>query len=90
MADAYSHDEILIDSPAVDGFNLTANSTNVFSQPTRALYVGTTGNVCVQMSNRAGTNTVLTFPTVPAGTFMPIRVAIVYANSTANGFVGLY
>ena len=90
MTDRFLRSSILVDGPAVDGFAITANSSNVFSQPTRSLYVGVGGDVTVMMTNKQNSNTILTFPSVPAGTFMPIRAQIVYANTTANGLVGLF
>jgi hypothetical protein len=66
MADAFYTSVKTLDSPVDDGFAVTASDSTVFSQPTRALYVGTTGNVAVQMHNKLLTNTNLTFVAVPA------------------------
>ena len=52
----------------------------------RCLYVGGAGNVAVEMVN----GDEATFVGVPAGTFMPIRVAKVkLTNTTATNIVGL-
>ena len=49
MADQYFKFYDTLDGPAGSGFNVTANdnANSVFSQPSRALYVGVTGNVNV-------------------------------------------
>ena len=53
----------------------------------RALYVGTTGNVVLQMPGRSET---VTFSNVPAGTFMPVSARRVMAATTATNLVALY
>lgn len=56
-------------------------------EPTRALYVGVSGNVTVDMVE-GGSN--LTFTAVPAG-ILPIQVTRVYATgTTATNIVALY
>lgn len=88
MADAFSKTFSTLDGPASSSFSPSANSTNTFSQPTRALYVGTTGNVHVRMlKNQANA----LFVAVPAGTILPIRVDTIWdTTTTANSFVGMY
>jgi len=55
--------------------------------PTRALYIGATGDVTVDMAEN-GTN--ITFTAVPVGIF-PIQVTRVYATgTTATGIRALY
>ena len=90
MADRYRKEYGVLDSICFDGFAITANNTNTFSQPTRAIYVGGSGNVTVQMIGYNNSNTVLSFNNVVAGTILPIRTQVVYANSTATGLVGLF
>ena len=53
----------------------------------RALYVGTTGNVVLQMPGRSET---VTFSNVPAGTFMPVSARRVMVATTATNLVALY
>lgn len=57
-----------------------------FIPPTRALYVGATGNLEVTMA-RSGN--VVTFLSVTAGIF-PVQVTQVRAASTASALVALY
>jgi len=62
-----------------DSTNLTHTST---------IYVGTTGDVSVQMS---GTGTAIVFVGVPAGSFLPILVTRVNSTATdASDIVALY
>lgn len=88
MADIFRKNFHSLEGPMTDGFTITPANGTVFSQPTRSIYVGVTGNVCVQMA--ASTNTVLTFVAVAAGTTLPIRATIVFSNTTANSLVGLF
>jgi len=74
------------EGPASDGFMITPNNSLVFDQPPRSIYVGVAGNVCI---GTLSSNTVLTFQ-VPAGAVLPIRAGIVFANTTANGLIGLF
>ena len=53
----------------------------------RALYVGTSGNVVVQMPNR---DTAITFSGVLGGTILPVSVRRVMAATTASNIVALY
>jgi hypothetical protein len=57
-----------------------------FTDPTQ-LYIGTTGDVKVDM---AETGTAITFKNVPSGGFLPIACSKVYkADTTATNIVGL-
>jgi hypothetical protein len=54
----------------------------------RAIYVGTAGNLTVKM---AGSENTVTFAGVSAGSLLPIRVTQVLAtNTTATNIVALY
>lgn len=88
MADKFGRNYSDYQGPGTDGFDITPSDVTVFSQPTRAIYVGGSGNITVQMS--ATTNTVLSFNNLNAGTMLPIRVSKVFANSTATGLVGVF
>lgn len=87
MSDDYQSHGTGLDSPcssaeAIDysGGDVTLNKT------TRALYVGSTGNLVCTMAN-GGT---ATFNTIPAGTVLPIRITGVTASgTTADDMVGL-
>lgn len=90
MPDRFKKQYGILDSVCFDGFGITANNANVFSQPTRGIYIGSSGNLTVQMIGYNNSNTVLSFINVVGGTILPIRAQIVYANSTANNLVGLF
>ncbi len=95
MADRFSKDFTQLDSPAQDGFVMgVGNTANVFSQPTRAVYVGVAGNLEVVMigSSPGGnnSNTVLLIQGVPAGTMLPLRISAIGANTAANGIIGFF
>jgi len=87
MADPFANVGSSIDSPAVDGAAVTPSDTVDLATPTRALYVGGTGDVKVDM---VGGST-LTFAAVQAGTLLAIRVRRVYATgTTAGSIVGVW
>lgn len=103
MADKFAAMRPLLDSPALEGFAVTANDSfnSAFTQPTRALWVGQTGNVrCRFISTLAvmngaytssNTNNIVTLQNVPSGTMLPVRVDMILATgTTANAFVGLF
>lgn len=91
MADKFLKQKATLDSSAFDGFTVTSNNTTVFSQPTRAVYVGTTGNLAVKMVGYDNSNTALTFVGVQAGSVLPIRViSVMRTGTTANSIIGLF
>lgn len=90
MPDRYSKEYGVLDSVCFDGFLITPSDSTTYGQPTRAIYVGSSGNLSVQMVGYDNSNTNLTFTNVLAGTMLPVRVQKVYANTTAAFLVGLY
>lgn len=73
-------------SPPQDAFDITPGAD--IKSVTRAIYVGTGGDLVVTMYG--GGNTV-TFTNIPDGTLMPLRITAVAASgTTAAGIVGLY
>lgn len=65
----------------------TSNST-IYQQPTRALYIGSVGDLTVDMAD--GGSSVL-FVGVQGGTILPIQVTRIYATgTTATSIVALY
>ena len=74
-------------APAVTAVAITpADGANLAVTPTRAIYVGTTGNLNVDMADGS---TVL-FSSVPVGMF-PIQVVRVRSTSTtASNLVAIY
>lgn len=90
MVDRFGKQYTNIDSIAFDAFTISANDSLTFNQPTRALYIGETGNVHVEMVSYDGSNTEITFVNAVAGSILPIRIQKVFANTTANSLVGLF
>lgn len=67
--------------------NVVPSDTALLPDPTRGLYVGSVGNVRVDMVS-GGT---VTFASVPAGVLLPIQVERVYATgTTALSIIALY
>ena len=74
----------LAPGPAVSAFAVTTSDTVTFSA-TRALWVGSTGNVKVTMND----GTVVTLNSVPAGAWLDMSVTQVFATgTTASNIVG--
>ncbi|MGZ4849851.1 MAG: spike base protein, RCAP_Rcc01079 family [Candidatus Bathyarchaeia archaeon] len=74
-----------------DAFVITPSDTLVLSQPPRAIFVGNTGNIQVQMLGTLNSDpTKYIFYNVPAGTILPIRVSMVLLDfTTATNLLGL-
>ena len=74
-------------SSADNAFTITPHNTDELAFVTRAIYVGTTGDV--KVTTKTG-NTVI-FVGVPAGQILPVRAKIVFATlTTASNLVGLF
>lgn len=88
--DRFNKAVVGLEAPLGDGFTPTANTANVFTQPTRALWVTNGGIVNLQLCGKTG-NTDVILGNVANGTLLPLRVQIIYANTTtANSFIALY
>jgi hypothetical protein len=91
MPDAFERNSDSVLAPARSAFAVTkSNATNYLTgeglSVPKALYIGTAGDVVVQLVADAGT---VTFKAVPAGALLPIRVQRVLAATTAADIVGL-
>ncbi len=76
-----------VTAAASTAFSITPSDTVDLTSNTRALYVGGTGNMVVQM---AGDGSQVTFSGIPAGTILPIQVSRVLATlTTATLILGL-
>lgn len=72
--------------PAAHGFSISPSDISDLPETTRAIYVGTPGNLVVNLASGAS----LTFTNVPSGTVLPVRVSAVKATGTsATDLVGL-
>ena len=88
MPDRFNKQFPNVDSVAYDAFNITTGTSDlVFT--TRALYIGSGGNLTVMMTSYDNSNTIVSFNNINGGSILPIRVKKVYANSTASSIVGL-
>jgi hypothetical protein len=86
MADDFLTHETSLTSPAVGADVIVPNDTVALPKATRAIYVGTAGNLRVQFV--AGD--VVTLTNVQAGVIYPLRAVLVLATgTTASGLVGL-
>lgn len=86
-ADKFSTFSASLDGPYTGGFPITKSDVTVFSQPTRAVWVGGVGDVAVTYLD--GTTDIL--QAVPTGTMLYIRVTQVLATgTTATKISGLY
>lgn len=77
-----------IESPALRAFTITKSDSDEFPL-TKALYVGTTGNLTVTMRGIDEQYTDVVFVNVPEGALLPIRVIKVKSATTASNIVGL-
>ena len=81
-----------LNAPANEAYTVTpndgANLGGEHAAVPRALYVGSAGDVAVDM-HKGGTNVL--FAGIPAGTILPIRVTKVYlTGTTAGDLVAIY
>lgn len=73
-------------APAVGAFAITPGAAE-FAQWTRAIWVGTGGDIAVEFPD--GTSAV--FANVASGTLLPFRARrVLVAGTTAAGLIGLY
>lgn len=86
MADDFDGHETGLTTPAVNGVDIVPSDAVLLAFATRAIYVGTSGNMRVQLVS----GDIVTLNTVQAGAFYPLRVVQVLATgTTAAGLVGL-
>ena len=76
---------ILHDGPAIGMKVITPNDSNIFD-PTRAILLGTTGNLNVVMFD--GSTGII--QNVPAGLYPLSVVKVLATSTTATGIVGFY
>jgi hypothetical protein len=87
MADNFANHAEGFSAPFRNAEVITKSDETNLDQTTRAIYVGGTGHISVEM---AGGGTVL-FSAIPAGTILPIRVTRVNStDTTATLMVALW
>jgi hypothetical protein len=75
-------------APASSSADITPNDTTQLPVTTRALWIGTGGNLSVQL---VGDNVARTFTNIPSGSIMPLACAFVMqTNTTCSGIVALF
>ncbi|ARE42525.1 hypothetical protein RGUI_4208 (plasmid) [Rhodovulum sp. P5] len=86
MPDEFARFNVSLTSPLVNGFAVTPDDSVDLQEVTRALYVGTGGDVAVELAGGAS----LVLKDMQGGSLYPIRVNRVLAtNTTAAELVGL-
>lgn len=88
MSDEFADNSEGLQSPATSAEEVDISSTDhTFSNPTRAIYVGGTGDMTVTMLDGQE----VTFATIPAGTLLPIRASsVTRATTDATTMVGIW
>lgn len=74
-------------APADQAVAVTKSDVTVLA-PTRAIYVGTAGNITVKMAGPD--ENVLELANVPSGSILPLCVTQVRAATTASNIVALF
>ena len=84
--DRFAYSPHKLSQPVTRASAVTPHATDEI-EVTRAIYVGTGGDLVVTL---AGNASPVTFSNVPDATLLPFRVMAVKATSTASGIVALY
>ena len=66
-------------SPALNAVAVTPHDSTNLAEPSRALYIGVTGDVSLELTE---SGSAIVFKNVPAGTVLPVRVSRVNATAT--------
>jgi hypothetical protein len=78
----------LSQSAATNAIAVTPNDNVDLPQASRAIYVGGSGTLTVMFN---GTNAIVTYPAVAAGSSLPISVRRIYSSGTsATGLVAMW
>ena len=87
MSDLYASTTPSLTSPAIDGQAVMPSDTALLAQVSRAIYVGTAGDISAELAS----GTQVTFTAVPAGMILPLRLRRVRATGTsARDIVALW
>ncbi len=90
MPDVFGNNVPGLESPATRAFDayLAKSDTVDLTQPTRAIYTGSGGDLKVTLQ---GDTDPVVLPAVPAGSFLPLRVKRLYSTgTTVTNCIGLY
>lgn len=87
MSDTFNNPTTGLQDPANNAYTATPHAEDPLPIYSRAIYVGTAGDLTCKMMKDAAD---VTFVGVPAGTILPIRVSHIRASSTADDIVVLY
>lgn len=69
---------------------ITPSDAAVLANPTRGLFIGSTGNIRVEMAGSGGGGGTVTFSNIPVGLY-PLAVKQVYSTgTTASDIVGVW
>lgn len=102
MADRFASMRTMFDSPFREAFAITPNDSfsSAFTQPTRAIQVGSTGNIrCRFVSTyitsngqliASNTNNIVTLVNVPAGDHDYCIDMVLATGTTSNNIIGLF
>ena len=86
MPDRFQTASPSLSGPAAHGFAVTPSDSALLAETTRALYVGSAGNLVVVMAS----GSTITFTAIPSGTVLPVRVSKIMATGTsATDILGL-
>lgn len=86
MPDRFADHARGLDAPADHAFAISPNDSTDLSETTRALYIGTGGDISLVTASGA----TVSFTTVLSGSILPVRCRRVRATgTTATGIVGL-
>lgn len=86
MTDPFANTQPSLSGPATSGFSVTPDDDADLARASRALYVGSAGDLAVRML----TGETVTLAAVPAGSLLPLRVRrVLAAGTTATAIVAL-
>lgn len=89
MADKFENFYVNPSDPADHAYSITPSSSTDLPYFTRAIYIGSDGDLDVTLVSETG-NTSISFTGLVAGTLLPIRVRRVWETSTAGNLIGMY
>jgi hypothetical protein len=77
-----------LQTPVRNSFVISPNDTTELPFVTRAIYVGSTGDITARLADDTAS---VTFKAVPVGTMLPIRARQIYVTGTGAALlVGFY